>query len=77
MRGGRQSADAFRTLKSEAQQDLQALHWLREGLIRQRTVWINQAHTICLAERGIVLGQGTAAFRRKRLLEEGGANGLS
>lgn len=67
----------FVPLKSEAQQDLQALHRLREGLIRQRTVWINRARGL-LAERGIVLGQGTAAFRRgvPWLLEEVD-NGLS
>jgi len=67
----------FVPLKSESQQDLQALHRLREGLIRQRTVWINRARGL-LAERGIVLGQGVAVFRRGvPSLLEAADNGLS
>lgn len=67
----------FVPVKSMAQQDLQALHRLRDGLIRERTVWINRTRGL-LAERGIVLARGVTAFRRAlpALLEDGG-NGLS
>jgi transposase len=67
----------FVPVKSMAQLDLQALHRLRDGLIRQRTVWINRARGL-LAERGIVLARGVTAFRRAlpALLEDG-ENGLS
>lgn len=66
----------FVPLKSEAQQDIQALHRLREGLVKERTVWVNRLRGL-LMERGIVLAQGLAAFRRgvPELLEDG-ENGL-
>ena len=67
----------FVAVKSEAQQDLQALHRLREGLVRQRTTWINRARGL-LSERGIVIAEGPKAFRRRvpELLEDA-ENGLS
>lgn len=67
----------FVTAKNEGQQDLQALHRLREGLIKERTGWINRARGL-LAERGVVIGRGPARFRRRvpELLEDGD-NGLS
>ena len=67
----------FVPVKNAAQQDLQALHRLRDGLIRQRTVWINRTRGL-LAERGLVVARGVTAFRRAlpALLEDG-ENGLS
>lgn len=67
----------FVPVKDVAQQDLQALHRLRDGLIRQRTVWINRARGL-LGERGVVLARGVTAFRRAMpALLEDGDNGLS
>ena len=67
----------FVPVKNTAQQDLQALHRLRDGLVRERTVWINRTRGL-LAERGIVVARGVTAFRRALpgLLEDGD-NGLS
>ena len=67
----------FVPVKTTAQQDLQALHRLRDGLIRQRTVWINRTRGL-LAERGLVVARGVTAFRRAlpALLEDG-ENALS
>ena len=53
----------FVPVKTDAQQDLQAVHRLRDGLVRQRTAWVNRARGL-LAERGIVLARGITAFRR-------------
>ena len=50
-------------LKSAAQQDLQALHRVRDGLVRQRTAVVNRVRGL-LAEQGIVLGVGIGRFRR-------------
>ena len=50
-------------LKSAAQQDLQALHRVRDGLVRQRTAVVNRVRGL-LAEQGIVLGAGIGRFRR-------------
>lgn len=55
----------FVPLKTTAQQDLQALHRVRERLVGQRTALINQARGL-LAEYGIVLPKGPA-----RLATEG------
>lgn len=55
----------FVPVKTMAQQDLQALHRIRERLICQRTALINQARGL-LAEYGIVLSKGPA-----RLAAEG------
>jgi transposase len=50
-------------IKSQEQQDIQALHRAREQLVRWRTASINQARGL-LAEYGIVLPQGAWRFRR-------------
>jgi transposase len=51
-------------VKSQEQQDIQALHRAREQLVRWRTASINQARGL-LAEYGIVLPQGAWRFRRE------------
>ena len=58
-------------LKSAVQQDLQALHRVRDGLVRQRTAMVNRVRGL-LAEQGVVLGVGIGRFRRlvPALLEE-------
>jgi transposase len=53
----------FVTVKTVEQQDMQALHRLRELLVHQSTAIINQVRGI-LAERGIVIAQSPAAFHR-------------
>jgi len=53
----------FVAVKSIEQQDLQALHRLRQLLVHQRTAIINQVRGV-LAERGIVAPQSPAAFHR-------------
>lgn len=67
----------FVPVKTEAQQDLQAVHRVRDGLIKERTVWVNRARGL-LSERGIVLAKGVGTLRRRvpELLEEAD-NGLS
>ena len=50
-------------LKSAEQQDLQALHRVRDGLVRQRTAIVNRVRGV-LAEQGLVLGAGIGRFRR-------------
>ena len=47
----------FVPVKTMAQQDLQAMHRVRERLVCQRTAMINQARGL-LAEYGIVLAKG-------------------
>lgn len=53
----------FVTVKSVEQQDMQAAHRVRELLVHQRTALINQARGL-LGERGIIIAQSPAAFRR-------------
>jgi transposase len=53
----------FVTIKSIEQQDLQALHRVRQLLVHQRTAIINQVRGV-LAERGIVVAQSPAALHR-------------
>ena len=53
----------FVTVKSQAQQDMLALHRVRALLIRERTALMNQVRGL-LAERGIVVAQGEAQLRR-------------
>jgi transposase len=67
----------FVPVKTVTQQDLQAVHRLRDGLVRQRTASVNRARGL-LAERGIVLARGITAFRRAvpGLLEDAD-NGVS
>jgi transposase len=49
--------------KDIAQQDLQALHRVRERLIGERTALINEVHGL-MHEYGIVLPKGVAKFRQ-------------
>src|SRR6516162_5954233 len=53
----------FVTVKSQAQQDMLALHRIRALLIRERTAMMNQVRGL-LAECGIVVPQGAARLRR-------------
>jgi transposase len=67
----------FVAVKSVAQQDVQAVHRVRQQLVKARTALMNQARGL-LAEYGIVIAQGVAHLRRAlpELLEDPG-NGLS
>jgi transposase len=56
----------FVPIKSEAQQEVLALHRVREQLLKSRTALVNQARGL-LAERGIVAPQGIARARRMLL----------
>jgi len=53
----------FVPLKAVDQQDIQALHRVRERLIGERTALINEVHGLML-EYGIVLPTGVAKFRQ-------------
>ena len=53
----------FVTVKSVEQQDIQAVHRVRELLVQQRTALINQARGL-LAERGVSIAQTRQAFKR-------------
>jgi transposase len=53
----------FVVVKSQAQQDVLALHRVRALLIRERTALMNQMRGL-LAESGIVIPQGSAPLRR-------------
>jgi transposase len=50
-------------VKNPAQQDIQALHRVREQLIRNRTALVNQARGL-LGENGIVVAQGIGRLRQ-------------
>jgi len=67
----------FVGVKSAAQQDVQAVHRVRQQLVKSRTALMNQVRGL-LAEQGIVIPQGSAQLRRAlpRLLEDAD-NGLS
>jgi transposase len=67
----------FVTIKTVAQQDLQAIHRIRSELVRQRTAKVNQIRGL-LAEYGLVVGRHVQTLRRALpdLLEDAG-NGLS
>ena len=67
----------FVAVKTVEQQDVQALHRLREARVGERTALCNQMRGL-LAEYGIVLPQGVGALRKRfpELLEEA-ENGLS
>src|SRR5215470_18053759 len=56
----------FVPLKDVAQQDIQALHRVRERLVTARTALVNEMRGL-LAEYGIVLPQGMAKFRQTLL----------
>jgi len=61
----------FVPVKSVEQQDIQAVHRIRELLIQQRTALINQARGL-LAERGIAIARSPGAFKKAlpEILEE-------
>ena len=67
----------FVTVKTVAQQDLQALARLREGTLRSRTALTNRLRGL-LGEHGVVVKPGVNALRRAlpELLEDG-ENGLT
>jgi len=67
----------FVAVKTVEQQDVQALHRLREARVGERTALCNQLRGL-LAEYGIVLPQGVGAVRKRvpELLKEA-ENGLS
>ena len=67
----------FVAVKSTEQQDIQALHRLREKCGQDRTALCNQLRGL-LAEYGVILPQGVNRLRRRlpELLEDG-ENGLS
>jgi transposase len=67
----------FVTIKTPAQQDIQALHRLRKGCVGMRTGLCNQIRGL-VGEYGLVAPKGVAALRR-RIPEwlEDGDNGLS
>lgn len=54
----------FVTVKSNEQLDLQALHRIRERLVRQRTSIINQIRAF-LIEYGLAVKEGRAVLRRE------------
>jgi len=56
----------FVPLKDVAQQDIQALHRVRERLVTARTALVNERRGL-LAEYGMVLPQGMAKFRQTLL----------
>jgi transposase len=56
----------FVAVKSVDQQDLQALHRVRERLMKARTALINETRGL-LHEYGIVVPQGAATFRKHAL----------
>ena len=67
----------FVAVKTVEQQDVQALHRLREARVGERTALCNQVRGL-LAEYGIVLAKGVGAIRKRlpELLEDA-ENGLS
>ena len=67
----------FVAIKSAAQQDVQAVHRVRQQLVKARTSLANQVRGL-LAEYGIVLGRGFAHLRRGLpVILEDQDNGLS
>ncbi len=67
----------FVAIKSAAQQDVQAVHRVRQQLVKARTGLANQVRGL-LAEHGIVLGRGFAHLRRGLpVILEDQDNGLS
>lgn len=67
----------FVGIKTVEQQDIQALHRLRQQRVKERTALCNQLRAL-VAEYGIVMNKGVAAVRRGiPLLLEDAENGLS
>ncbi|MCP4407713.1 MAG: IS110 family transposase, partial [Gammaproteobacteria bacterium] len=67
----------FVTVKAIEQQDLQALHRIRQSVVKQRTALANQIRGL-LGEYGIVVGQGISQIRPRipEILEDA-ENGLT
>jgi transposase len=67
----------FVPIKSIEQQDIQMLHRVRSGLVKERTAQANRLRGL-LSEYGIVSGQGLAQLRKRlpEILEEA-ENGLT
>lgn len=67
----------FVPVKSPEQQDIQMLHRIRQGLVKERTAVANRTRGL-LGEYGIVIGQGLSQIRRRlpEILEDG-ENALS
>lgn len=67
----------FVPVKSIEQQDIQALHRVRSGFVKERTAAVNRLRGL-LSEYGIVIGQGLAQVRQRlpEILEDG-ENGLT
>ena len=64
-------------VKSVEQQDVQLLHKVRQGLVKQRTALANQVRGL-LSERGIVIPQGLKQVRTQLpLILEDAENGLT
>ena len=63
----------FVAVKTEEQQDIQAVHRVRSELVKQRTAKVNQIRGL-LGERGIAVGQRVAVLRKQlpELLEDAG-----
>jgi transposase len=67
----------FVAIKTVAQQDIQAVHRIRSGLVQQRTAKVNQIRGL-LAEYGIVVGRRVDTLRTALpLLLEDAENGLT
>jgi len=67
----------FVAVKSSAQQDIQAIHRVRQQLVKTRTGLVNQVRGL-LAEHGIVIARGFAQLRRALpVILEDRDNGLS
>ncbi len=67
----------FVAVKTTAQQDVQAVHRVRQQLVKTRTGLANQVRGL-LAEHGIVMGRGFAQLRRALpMILEDRDNGLS
>ena len=67
----------FVAVKNTEQQDLQAMHRVREGLMKDRTALVNQTRGL-LAEYGIVVAQGVHKLRGELpLILEDAQNQLS
>ncbi len=64
-------------IKNVEQQDIQLLHKIRQGLVKQRTALANQTRGL-LSERGIVIRQGINQVRTQLpLILEDAENGLT
>src|SRR5262245_65620910 len=67
----------FVPIKSVDQQDMQALHRIRERQIKARTALVNQIRGL-LAEYGVVMPKGVAQVRQKLpCILEDAENGLT